>query len=83
MLPDESGKQIAILVEEVKYMRGDLKCLTELLTGNGAPERGLVVRVDRLERQVKNNDRWIDRIISAVIAALVAAGFGFLFPHRG
>lgn len=48
----------------------------EILTGNGSPEKGLLIRVDRLE-QTDNKRSWLLRTtigtsIGSIIAALIA-----------
>ncbi len=48
--------------------------LNKLLTGNGDPEKGLLIRVDRLEQEHKRKEVWI----KAAIGASVTAIFGFL-----
>lgn len=41
------------LLTEFSYVREDVKTVKELLTGNGTPEKGLIVKVDRLESAKK------------------------------
>lgn len=49
-----------------------------LLEGNGKPERGLVVRVDRLEQSEKRRARWVGAFGTAMIASLAGTLWGFL-----
>lgn len=44
-----------------------------LLTGNGKPERGIIVRLDRLERFVL--------LIGFIVAPLLAAGASWFATH--
>lgn len=39
--------------EDLKYIKDKVDLLCELLTGNGDPEKGIVVRLDRAERTIE------------------------------
>jgi hypothetical protein len=55
----------------------DVLLIKELLTGNGEPSKGVIVRLDRLE-QSRDNQKWTIR--ACVVASLSAlAG---VFAHR-
>jgi hypothetical protein len=45
-----------------------------LLTGNGQPGNGLVVRVDRIEQNERRRDWWIRTTIAAAFTAVATAG---------
>lgn len=45
--------------------------LENLITGNGTPERGLIVKLDRLEQQAESN-RWTMRTALTALAVAVA-----------
>ena len=50
-----------------------LDFLCTLLTGNGDPQKGLVVRVDRLEQAEKRRKWWVGTAVGAAIVAVVNA----------
>ena len=54
---------------EAQGTKIDKLCL--LLTGNSNPERGLVVRVDRVEQRNKRLDRWFWLLAGAVVTSVV------------
>lgn len=45
--------------------------MDKILTGNGTPERGLVIRVDRLEQQSRRAGWVIKSLIVAVFGGIV------------
>jgi uncharacterized protein (UPF0335 family) len=49
----------------------DVKVIKELLTGNGNPSRGFIVRVDRLEENEKRRSWWIKSAMGTSIAAII------------
>lgn len=52
-----------------------------LLTGDGNPHRGIIVRLDRLE-QSNSRWAWVPRsVLTAIIAALVAALMAWMFTR--
>ena len=50
----------------------ELKRVSVQMFGNGKPERGHVIRVDRLEVRSTRTDRWQGAVITAVVLSLVA-----------
>ncbi len=72
--------ELAELSQQLKYISEDVKTIKTIITGNGDPAKGFVVRLDRLEQQAQSRNKWLDRIVSAIVAALVAAGFSWF--HR-
>ena len=52
--------------------------VTQLLTGNGQPQRGLVVRVDRLEQSDGRRSWHVRALTVAALAALAETTIGWL-----
>jgi hypothetical protein len=63
--------------EVLQEILDEVRKLNHLITGNGTPERGLLIRVDRLEQQDKNRVWWLR---TAVTAAFGAIGFQMFGP---
>jgi len=56
---------------------GEIKTIKTLLTGNGEPERGIIVRLDRIETKQKRISKaagLVLGILATVIGAILAAG---------
>lgn len=58
---------------EVKYVREDVKAVKELLTGNGTPEKGIIVRLDRVEVAQKRHRFVIATLFTAFATAAASA----------
>lgn len=63
-----------VLAEKIDRLGEDVVVVKELLTGNGEPSKGLVVRVDRLE-QVESRRKWTVRAIAGTLMSLIASHF--------
>lgn len=61
------------LLTEFQYVRADVKTVKELLTGNGSPEKGIVVRLDRVEVAQKRHRFVIATIFTAFATAAAGA----------
>ena len=83
MMTHEQQKQILsalhILNEQHKGMHDDLHAirqnvllLTHLITGNGEPSKGLLVRTDRLEQDARRKEAWTKAAIGSSVAAVFA-----------
>jgi hypothetical protein len=60
------------LDQRIIHMVKKMDSINELLTGNGNPERGLIIRVDRLE-QNESRRVWVLRAtVTACVGAIVA-----------
>lgn len=70
MSPNEDG---ALRRIEAKIDR-----TIRLLDGGDIPERGLLIRMDRLEQSERRRDRWLWGVITTAIGSLAAA-IGSLF----
>lgn len=70
-MSDESIRQI--LREELEPLRLEIKSTKELLTGNGTPEKGIIVRVDRIEQSGKSQKYWFRFIAALTITSLVSS----------
>jgi len=61
-----------ILREELKPLRMEIRETKNLITGNGTPERGLTVRVDRLEQSEKAKKFWLRTSVVLGLSSLLA-----------
>lgn len=52
-------------------IHNEVKKLNRLLTGDGEPEKGLIVRVDRLEQKDASRNKWMVAIGTASATAMV------------
>jgi len=59
--------EIQLLKQEIHSLADEVRRTNHLITGNGTPERGIVVRLDRLEQKNKT----ISRISWTAATALV------------
>lgn len=63
-------------VDLLTIIHDDVKLVKELLTGGGTPEKGIVIRVDRLEtkqRRISRAGLWIMGILGTVVGSVLAA----------
>jgi hypothetical protein len=65
-----------------REMRADVKMCLHHLTGNGNPERGVIVRLDRLE-QSRKSARWWGGVFLPAVTGIVGGVVGSLFRARG
>ncbi len=71
-VPDTLPARCVAHVYQLQRMEGKLDKLCELLTGNGDPQRGVVLRLDRLEQRAKGKV-WAERtVLGALIAGACA-----------
>ena len=80
---EKMGKNYNDLKESIeknqKEMQEQVDKLEKMLTGNGEPSKGLIVRVDRLAEKDEKN-QWLSKAtISAFISAIVSAAIGAVF----
>ncbi len=61
--------------EGLKTLNAKVDHLTELVEGNGTPERGIVVRLDRLERLVM----YLGIIVMPIVSAFISWAVSHLF----
>lgn len=66
------------LLTRFDYVREDVKIVKELLTGNGEPAKGLVVKVDRLETAQKRHTYIIATLFGAIATAAASGIVWFL-----
>ena len=57
--------------EQLDRIESEVVAVKHLLTGNGTPERGIIVRVDRLEQSDKTRSWWTRTAAAAGVTALV------------
>lgn len=53
----------------------ELKKLNHMVTGNGTPERGIIVRLDRIEQNEKTRNKYVGAAIVAAIGAAVTTAW--------
>lgn len=68
--------------EQYEQLSAKLDNIEHILTGNGTPERGVIVRLDRLEQKDASRGRWIMLIGGASLTAL-AKGIWASITHGG
>jgi hypothetical protein len=61
----------AMLAARLDPLAKDVEKLAVLVEGNGHPERGLIVRLDRLEQNESRRNWWVKASLAASISALV------------
>jgi hypothetical protein len=73
----ETLREVGSKVEQVRINQQDfsakLATTTEILTGNGTPEKGLVVRIDRVEQDHKTQSKWFWVIVPSALTGLASA----------
>lgn len=62
-----------IIREELSPVHEAINRNRELLTGNGSPSKGVVVRLDRLEQSEARRGKWIGTATGAAIVAAVGS----------
>ena len=70
MTPDDLRE---ILRNELEPVRKQITELSHLITGNGTPERGIIIRVDRLE-QSHHAMNWLQKAIAGAVIGVCIAG---------
>lgn len=76
MALDESTLREIIRSEmhhESQTMREDIADIKELLTGNGDPSKGIIVRVDRLEQKGESTTWWTRAALGGVVGSIITA----------
>lgn len=66
-----------MILAAVARVEEDVKLLKHHITGNGTPDRGVIVRLDRLERRDADR-REREKTIFALVAGAVVTGCGSL-----
>lgn len=59
--------------DEFNQLCRDVQFIKHVLTGNGTPERGVIVRLDRIEQTEKARSRWTGAAVVAATGAAVTA----------
>lgn len=59
--------------DRLLHLSRKLDGINQLLTGNGTPERGLIIRVDRLEQNESRRTWMMRATLTACLAALAAS----------
>lgn len=71
---DQSASyHLALLRQDIAKLSDDVRVVTHLLTGNGTPEKGVIVRLDRIEQDNQRRENLAKTAIGGAIAASVAA----------
>jgi hypothetical protein len=71
MTNEELAGKIELILSNQAEVREDVTVVKEILTGNGDPTKGLVVRFDRVEQSFLSNKKF-------GMAMLIAGGTGVL-----
>jgi hypothetical protein len=71
-----------LILQRLDSMGNDVKLVRELLTGNGEPSKGLIVRVDRLEQSESRRNWLATTAIGAAITALAGVAVKYLGIDR-
>lgn len=61
------------LRSELEPIRKELTQVRHYITGNGTPERGMLIRVDRLEQREHSRTWWIRAAVTAAMGAVLTA----------
>lgn len=64
-------RSMAELTRNIEVLSRKLDELNHHITGNGTPEHGMLIRIDRIEQRMGSQSKWIG---VAVSAAATAAG---------
>lgn len=62
----------SLLEEKIDNLTEKVSLLNKLLTGNGDPEKGVIVRLDRVEQTQGRQRKFIWAIVGAVITQAVS-----------
>jgi hypothetical protein len=65
--------------ERIDQLCDDVKFIKHAITGNGTPERGIIVRLDRLEQSEKARRKWVGAALVAGLGAGVTTVWTKLF----
>lgn len=72
-LQDERAKSFqSSVTQSVEDVGKKVEALSVLINGNGEPERGIVVRLDRLCEKEKRRENWLKASITASVGAIFA-----------
>lgn len=74
---------LQLLRQEFKNLSEEVRKTNHLITGNGTPERGIIVRLDRVEQQNKTIARISWSAATAVVGLLVHAAWNFFGGAKG
>jgi hypothetical protein len=65
--------------EDIIAVREDIEVLRKLLTGNGDPPKGIILRLDRLEQEyqrAKENTGTVKQVILPVLSSFISGILG-------
>ena len=68
----------AVSSSQLDRIEGEITSIKSILTGNGSPERGLIVRLDRIEQTDQGRKWWLRTVGGAAAVSLVATIIEFL-----
>lgn len=91
MQPDPLNHEDMVSLRiEVSQIKEDVALIRHHITGNGDPSKGIIVRLDRLERRIESDDERKNRIIwffraltGGVLAAIGLSIWQFLAASAG
>ena len=70
---DDSHHILSALAElnsNMLQMQSNFETLSKLITGNGHPEKGIIIKLDRLEQESVRRERWTKAAVAAALTAL-------------
>lgn len=74
-----SGSELKFLEQKLSQIAEDVSEIKEILTGNGEPSKGLIVRFDRIEQSQKRASWLAKTAIGASVVAILAVISKVLF----
>jgi hypothetical protein len=66
---------------QLDRIEADVRDMKFILTGNGNPEKGLIVRINRIERDAIRHLWWSRSALGAAITVIVGAIFRLIIHH--
>jgi hypothetical protein len=68
-----------LIKDKLDTMQDDITLIKKILTGNGSPESGVIVRLDRIEQIQKRKTK----VFWTTLAAAITGAIGFVFEKWG
>lgn len=74
----ELSKKIDLTNSLVEQLSTRQEKMSDLITGNGTPEKGMLIKIDRLEQTIERWKWYLRTMGAAIIGLLVTAAWGYL-----
>ena len=68
---------------QVSQIQTSLNKVDKFITGNGDPEKGAIIRLDRLEQEAKTRGKWVGVVGTGAILALIGTLWNIITKHHG